>query len=71
MRNVEIKIQGIIDEECEQWFSGLKIHALESGDTILSGTVQDQAALCGIIARLRYLGLQFISVNSDDINAGE
>lgn len=71
MRNVEIKVIGIIDEAWEQWFNGLKIHALESGETILSGTVQDQAALYGIIARLRDLGLQLVSVNSEDVDAGK
>jgi len=71
MRSVEIKINGVINEEWGQWFSGLNIHALESGETILSGTVQDQAALYGFIARLRDLGLQLISIHSEELDQGE
>ena len=71
MRNVEIKVLGIIDEQWEQCFSDLKIHPLESGETLLSGVVQDQAALYGIIAHLRDIGLQLVSVNSEEIDTGE
>ena len=70
MRIVEVKVKGTINEEWGQWFSGLKIQALESGETLISGTVQDQAALYGLIARLRDLGLQLVSVNSEEIDSG-
>jgi hypothetical protein len=65
---VEVKVKGTLQEAWEQWFCGMQVHALESGETLLIGTVQDQAALYGLIARLRDLGLQLVSVNSDELD---
>lgn len=65
---VEVKVKGVLQEEWGQWFSGMQVHTLESGETLLSGLVQDQAALYGLIARLRDLGLQLVSVNSEELD---
>ncbi len=68
---VEVKVKGVLKEEWGQWFSGMQVHALESGETLLCGTVQDQAAFYGLIASLRDLGLQLVSVNSQELDRGE
>ena len=47
-----------------QWFDGLTITLEESGNTLLSGPLADQAALHGILKKVRDLGLTLLSVNS-------
>ena len=48
----------------EQWFDGLTITLEENGNTLLSGPLADQAALHGILKKVRDLGLTLLSVNS-------
>ena len=67
MLQIEIYIKGNINQQWSGWFDGLTISHSDSNGTILTGTVLDQAALYGIIAHLRDLGLQLISVNSKEI----
>ena len=67
MLQIEIYIKGKINQQWSEWFDGLTISHSDSNATILTGTVLDQAALYGIIAHLRDLGLQLISVNSKEI----
>ena len=62
MQNVEIRVKGRIDEHWSDWFEGLTITHTDQEDTILSGTVVDQAALYGLLAKLRDLGLPLVSV---------
>jgi hypothetical protein len=62
-QNYEIRIKGHLDESWADWFDGLAISHEDSGDTLLTGTLGDQAALHGILNRLRDLGVQLISVN--------
>jgi hypothetical protein len=59
---VEIRIRGRIDEHWSDWFAGLEITHTEQDETILTGAVTDQAALYGLLARLRDLGLPLVSV---------
>ena len=47
-----------------KWFDGLAITLEENGDTLLSGPVADQAALHGILKKVRDVGLPLLSVNS-------
>lgn len=63
MRRVEIRVQTCIDADWSEWFDGFEISYTEKGETILTGTVPDQAALYGLIAKLRDLGLPLLSVN--------
>lgn len=65
MQRVVIRVAGHIDERWSAWLGGMSIHHSAPGETLLSGPVPDQAALYGIIARLRDLGLQLISVDSE------
>ena len=62
MQNVEIRVKGRIDEHWSDWFDDLTITHTDQDETILSGTVVDQAALYGLLAKLRDLGLPLLSV---------
>ncbi|MFP4564225.1 MAG: hypothetical protein ACLFRY_13055 [Spirochaetia bacterium] len=59
----EIRIQGCLDAGWEDWFGGLTISRYEEGDTVLTGSIVDQAALFGILKKIRDLGMPLISVN--------
>jgi hypothetical protein len=60
-----VKVRGALDQHWSAWFDGLEITIDENGDTILTGTLPDQAALFGIINRLRDLGLELLSVRRE------
>jgi hypothetical protein len=56
------RVKGHIESQWDDWFSGLSIMCDANGDTVLSGTVQDQAALYGILVKLHNLNLPLIAV---------
>ena len=58
----EIKIKGHLDPCWSDWFGGLNVTHLEVGETLLSGPLPDQAALHGLLERIRDLNLTLISV---------
>ena len=62
MQTVEIRIEGQIDTDWAEWLEDFSITHQGGNETILTGTVPDQAALYGLIAKLRDLGLKLISV---------
>jgi hypothetical protein len=66
MPAVEIRIQGHLDPSWSEWLQGFFIIHTEEGDTTLSGQLKDQAALYGLIARLRDLGVTLLAVNLKD-----
>jgi hypothetical protein len=66
MQKVEIRVKGQMDEHWSEWFQDFEILASEENETIMSGEVKDQAALYGLIAKIRDLGLALISVNNID-----
>jgi hypothetical protein len=66
MLTVEIHIQGRLDEEWSQWLCDLEITYTMENETILCGLLPDQAALFGLIARMRDLGLQLTYVHSEE-----
>jgi hypothetical protein len=58
----QIRINGHLGREWTDWFEGLTITLEEDGDTLLTGPVVDQAALHGLLKKVRDLGLPLISV---------
>ncbi len=60
----QIRIKGHLGREWTDWFGGLTITLEENGDTLLSGPVVDQAALHGLLKKVRDLGMPLLSVNS-------
>jgi hypothetical protein len=59
----QIRVKGHLPRTWGDWFAGLVITLEENGDTLLTGPVVDQAALHGILRKVRDLGLPLISVN--------
>ena len=62
----QIRLKGHLDDRWAGWFGGLNITLEDDGDTLLTGPVPDQAALFGLLRRVRDLGMQLISVNRVD-----
>ena len=62
----QIRVKGHLAQQWKDWFEGLTIILEEDGNTLLSGTVVDQAALHGILKRIRDVGVPLLSVNSID-----
>ena len=58
----EIRVKGRLDERWSRWFSDLTITPQPDGHSLLTGPIADQAALYGLISRMRDLGLVLISV---------
>jgi hypothetical protein len=58
-----IRVKGHIGSQWTDWFEGLTITLEENGETLLSGPVADQAALHGLLKKMRDLGLPLLSVN--------
>lgn len=62
MQQLEIRVEGHIDETWAGWLDGFAFTYTEKGETILQGEIKDQSALYGLIAKLRDLGIRLISV---------
>lgn len=64
----EIRVKGHLDQGWEEWFGGLEITNLENGEAVLSGELPDQAALHGVLNKVRDLGLPLVGITSGDPN---
>ncbi len=61
-----IRIKGHLDSHWSEWFDGLTITNEPNGESVLAGPIADQAALHGILAKVRDLGLTLVSVAPAD-----
>ena len=59
----EIRIKGHLDDRWADWFEGLTITLEEDGNTLLTGQIIDQAALHGLLKKVRDLCLPLVSVS--------
>lgn len=59
----QIRVRGIIGQQWSAWFDDLEIVPLADGETLLTGPVVDQAALHGILVKIRDLNLPLISIS--------
>ncbi len=65
----QIRIKGHLSAQWSDWFEGLTVALEDNGDTVLTGQVVDQAALHGLLKRVRDLGMPLISVSR--VNPGQ
>ena len=63
----EIRLKGHLDDRWADWFEGLTITREDNGETRLTGPVVDQAALYGVLRKVRDLGLPLLAVNLVDL----
>jgi hypothetical protein len=57
-----IRVQGHLDSTWSEWFDGLTVTNVEHGETVICGPVPDQAALHGVLIKVRDLGLPLLMV---------
>lgn len=67
----EIRIDGRLDARWQDWFDGMTVTLDDHGDTLLSGPVVDQAALHGLLKKVRDLGLPLLSVIRVETGQGD
>ena len=60
----EIKVRGHLDPCWADWFAGVELTHLAGNETLLAGSLPDQAALHGLLERIRDLNLKLVSVTS-------
>lgn len=63
MQQVEIHVEGHLDTQWAEWLNGFTLAHTVQNQTILRGSVKDQADLYGLMAKLRDLGVKLVSVS--------
>ncbi len=66
----EIRVEGLIDGRWAEWFGGMSISYVNEVESVITGELQDQTALHGVLERIRDLGLNLISVRRADAASG-
>ena len=61
-----IRVRGALDPAWSSWFEGMDVQSDRPGETVIAGPVADQAALHGLLTRVRDLGLPLLSVRVID-----
>ena len=67
----QIRIKGHLGREWTDWFEGLTITLEEDGNTLLTGPVVDQAALHGLLKKVRDLGMPLVSVSPVELGQAD
>jgi hypothetical protein len=62
----QIRVNGVLDSGWSAWFDGLQITSDDRGETAIAGPIADQAALHGLLAKIRDLGLELLEVRRTD-----
>ena len=62
----EIRVNGVLGSGWSAWFDGLQITSDDRGETAIAGPIADQAALHGLLAKIRDLGLELLEVRCTD-----
>ncbi len=62
----ELRVHGVLDPRWSAWFEGLRVTSDQAGQTTITGPVTDQAALHGLLTKIRDLGLELLSVRRID-----
>ena len=57
-----IRVEGLLDSGWSEWLAGLTVTPQEGGETLLIGPIRDQAALHGLLVKIRDMGLSLLSV---------
>jgi glycyl-tRNA synthetase alpha subunit len=58
----EIRVKGVLGSGWSAWFDGLEVTSDEHGQTTIAGPIADQAALHGLLAKIRDLGMELLEV---------
>jgi hypothetical protein len=67
----QIRLKGHLGSQWEDWFEGLTITLEDNGDTLITGPMIDQAALHGLLKKVRDLGMPLVSVSPVEHSQGE
>lgn len=59
----QIRVKGHLGQQWAEWFEGLNITSEENGDTLFTGPLMDQAALYGVLRKIRDLGMPLLSLH--------
>jgi hypothetical protein len=71
MHTYAIRVQGHLDQHWSAWFDGLTISYDADGTTVLRGPLVDEAALHGVLSKVRDLALPLLSVNREQVDASK
>ena len=63
----QIIVKGVLDSKWSDWFEGMTVTPQPDGETVLTGPVADQAALHGLLQKIRDMGLPLVSVGPVEI----
>ncbi len=66
-----IRVKEHLDVSWQEWFEGLQFTHEEAGTTLMSGSLSDQAALYGVLLKIRQLGLSLLWLDSDEASGPE
>lgn len=66
-----IRVKGHLSDQWAEWFGGLTIENQPDGEAVLSGALPDQAALYGVLNRIRDIGLTLVALGCTEPDAGQ